>query len=1055
MPLPYRKLNPFVLSLFFLSGLCGLIYEIIWIRLLRLVMGNTVFSVSTVLTAFMGGLALGSYVAGRLIDRRGHPLKIYGILEGLIGLYCIAIPGIIAATQPLYRFLYQDVQTSFLLFSFLRFLICSGILLVPTTLMGATLPVLSKYFVRQADQLGWTIGKLYAINTFGAVIGAAGTGFALIPTLGVQRTLYAAVAINLAIALSVLLMVRRTSAPAASEQPPRPIPQEPRTSNLEPRTSVAFSIPPGLLLLSFGLAGFASMVYEVAWTRVLTLVIGSSVYAFSLMLTAFISGIGLGSIVFSRWIDRRRNLLFGFALIEIVIGLSALLFVPILGKLPLFFVHIIVRYSSYFGLLHLIEFGLILLLMLPPTTMMGVAFPLISKIYTRHLEQIGHSIGNVYSANTLGAILGSFMGGFILVPWLGIQQTIFVAVTVNLLLGIAFLLGNRLVLFWKRGAAAAILLVVVLFTAYVIPPWDQMLLTSAPYLYAYKYEKRATGQRESIAKAMKERRKILYHKEGVTTTVTVTQAGDEIFLKVNGKTDASSKKDLRTQSLLSHLPLLLHSNPRDVLLIGLGSGISLGAAEQHRNVESIECVEISPEVVEASHFFDHVNHRAGQDPRARIIVEDGRNHIALTSKQYDVIISQPSNLWISGMADLFTVEFFTLCRKHLRKGGLMGQWVQAYLMSRRDFQSVIRTFASVFPHVSLWESHAGEDYFLIGSVSEAPLSVRALEQRMIEEDVRRDLARINVLDAPTLLSCMVTAGPNVLQFTDEAPIHTDDNALLEFAAPKSMYRILYGSPEAYTLSDIAPYRTGPVPFLIDPGPAEINRIRRAYQARTRALSGRVYEAQHNTDQAIAEYQKALSLNPMDLEAVHRLPPLYFSQGYAYMRHNQNDLAIAAYRKGLAIQSDNANAYRNLGLLYERTGKIVQAELAYTRAVDLFPGFVEAWNNLGLLYIQERQYDKAIAAYQRAIQADRDYAIAHENLANAYLLTDQTDRAIAQYQQALRLNPDLIAAYTNLGTAYIKKGLYNKAKTAFQAALKRDPDNANIAQKLNQLRAMGY
>lgn len=1048
MTVSYRKLNPFILSFFFLSGVCGLIYEIIWIRLLRLVMGNTVFSVSTVLTAFMGGLALGSYIAGRLIDRRGHPLRIYGILEGLIGLYCIAIPGIIAATQPLYRVLYQNVQTSFLLFSLLRFLICGGILLVPTTLMGATLPVLSKHFVHRAEQLGWTVGKLYAINTFGAVIGAAGTGFILIPALGVQRTLYAAVAINIAIALSVLLMVRRTSVPVAA-------PEGASQSSAPQQERGTFSIPSGLLLLGFSLAGLASMIYEVAWTRILALVIGSSVYAFSLMLTAFIFGIGLGSIVFSRWIDRRKNLLLGFALIEIVIGLSALLFVPVLGQLPVLFVRIIVRYSPHFALLHLIEFGIIFLLMLVPTTMMGVAFPLISKIYTRHLGQIGRSIGSVYSANTLGGILGSFMGGFILVPWLGIQTTIFVAVSVNLLLGIGLLLGNRLVPFWKRGAAAMILFAVALYTAYVIPPWDRMLLTSAPYLYAYKYEKGATGQRESIAEVMKERRNILYHEEGVTTTVTVTHAGDEIFLKVNGKTDASSKKDLRTQSLLSHLPLLLHPDPRDVLLIGLGSGISLGAAEQHRDIESIECVEISPEVVEASRFFDHVNHQARQDPRARIIVEDGRNHIALTSKQYDVMISQPSNLWISGMADLFTADFFTLCRKHLKKGGLMGQWVQAYLMSKRDFQSVIRTFSSVFPNVSLWESHAGEDYFLIGSVSELPLNVRTLEQRMAEEDVRRDLARINIPDAPTLLSSMVTAGPGVFHLADHVPIHTDDNALLEFAAPKSMYRILYGSPDAYTLSDIAPYRTGPVPFLVDPRPADINRIHRAYQARTHALSGRAYEVQHDTDQAIAEYQKALSLNPMDLEALHRLPALYFSEGYAYMRRNQNDLAIETYRKGLDIQPDNANAYRNLGLLYERTGKILQAEQAYSRGVDLFPDFVEAWNNLGLLYIEERQYDKAIAAYQRAIQADRDYAMAHENLANAYLLTDQTDLAIAQYQHALRLDPDRIAAYANLGTAYTGKGLYKKAQTVFQAALKRDPDNTNIARKLNQLKAMGY
>ena len=1044
-----RRVHLLVLTFFFLSGVCGLIYETVWMRLLRLVMGNTVYSVSTVLTAFMGGLSLGSYVAGRLVDRTERPLRIYGILQGGIGLYCLILPFLIAGTKPLYRVLYQNVQTSFFLLSLLRFSISFAILLVPTTMMGATLPILSKYFVDRSDRLGWTIGKLYAINTFGGMLGAFSAGFFLIPMMGVRATTYTAVLINLAIGLSVLLLLKEQQSIQEARHSPLPTPHSPLTK--KPGSPIPLS--PALLLVAFGGAGFASLVYEVAWTKVLALILGSSVYAFSMMLTTFIFGIGLGSIAFSKLIDRRKDLVLGLGTAELIIGVSALGVVPILGKLPIFVVPIMVRFSRSFALLSLIEFGIVFLLMVVPTTMMGVVFPLVSKLYTRSLSRIGRSVGNVYASNTLGTILGSFSAGFLLVPWLGIQRTILLAVLINVGIGLVFLFLSAWRP-WKKTAVAVPTALFVALFSFWIPPWDRAILSSAPYLYAYKYERKTEGK-GGLAQVMTARRKILYHKEGITATVTVTQSADELFLKVNGKTDASSKGDLRTQSLLVHLPLLLHPKPEKALLIGLGSGISLGAMEQHSVVRAIDCVEISPEVVEASRYFDAVNYHALDDPRAHLIVEDGRNHIALTRERYDVIVSQPSNLWISGMADLFTQEFFALCRKRLKEGGVMGQWVQAYLMSKRDFKSVVRTFASVFPVVSLWESEMDGDYFLIGSEHRTRIEYGTLANRMAEARVAADLARIGVPDPPSMLAGFVMTGERVKRFAQGGQLHTDDNALLEFSAPKSMVRTLYGSPDAFGLEDLEAYRSDPFGMVTGLTSPQREAVQRAYEARRLVVLGEITKAKGETSQAIEVLEQALRLRPNDSQARHALSKLIFSEAYQAMRGGQDDLAMGLYERGLAVYPDDANAYRNLGLVYERMGMHGQAMRAYRKATEIYPNFVEAYANLGLLYVKMRLYDEAIRAFQKSIELDPTYGNITYHLGNVYAVRGMYDEAAAAYEKAVEQDPRSVRVLDRLAIAYMRTGRHKEAKKTWETLLRLDSGHLNAKRRLEQLKGMGY
>ncbi|MBI2877502.1 MAG: fused MFS/spermidine synthase, partial [Candidatus Tectomicrobia bacterium] len=750
-----------LLLFFFLSGACGLIYEVVWTRMLTLVIGNTVFSVTTVLTAFMGGLALGSYLAGRLIDRRYNPLKAYGWLEGAIGLYCLLIPWLIEALVPLYRFLYLSFQDSFYALSLMRFLVCGSLLLVPTTLMGATLPILSKSLVGRMDRLGREIGRLYALNTFGAVLGSFGTGFFLIPALGIRSTILLAAAVNLGIALAVLLLARspHRGGEASQEAPEERAPKKKKKPVAEPVQEVPAITPSPielrLLLWGLGVSGFAAMVYQISWTRVLSLAIGSSTYAFCLILTAFICGLALGSLLFSWFLDRWKALTLLFGLTEVAIGVTALLIVPALGRLPIYIVGVIQTYASSFAQLQGIEFGLTFLLVLVPTLLLGVTFPLVSKVYTTGLEVIGRSVGNVYAVNTLGAILGSFCGGFLMLPWLGIQGSIMAAAALNLLVGGLVCLGSPSLSRLQRGAVGGIALALVPLAFFLIPSWDRHILNSGSYLYADIYEPESNASQ--VQKAMRSQGQLLYYREGVSATVSVLRRAvdQSLTLQINGKVDASTRRrDMPTQLVSGHLPLLLHPKPQEVLLIGLGSGVTLGAAVQHP-IRRVDVVEISPEVVEAARYFSVQNHNALAHPRTRLIIGDGRNHVLLGDARYDVIISEPSNLWIAGMAHLFTQDFYQLARERLRPGGVMCQWIQGYLMASNDFKSLVRTFLQAFPRASLWEVSVGGDYLLIGMRDGWSQGYRSLRARAGSPGIREDLGFVGLVDPVDLLGLFV------------------------------------------------------------------------------------------------------------------------------------------------------------------------------------------------------------------------------------------------------------------------------------------------------------
>jgi spermidine synthase len=1074
--LALRWTGPLILTFLLFSGTCGLIYEILWMKMLTLVIGNTVFSITTVLTAFMGGLALGSFLAGRLEDKIKNPLRIYGLLEGGIGAYALLVPFLIVATEPLFRFIYQNVNPSFYGFSLLRFFVCGIILLVPTTLMGATLPVISKYFVKRQTHLGWTVSKIYGVNTFGAVLGSFAAGFILIPRLGITLTIYSAAFLNLAIAACVLILFRNRPQ-VELEEKKEEFKEKEKKKKKKKKREIEEGVIQGrwktitfVVMAGIGLSGVAAMIYQIAWTRVLSLSIGSSVYAFSLIVTAFICGLALGSLFIGKFIDRRKHLVLGLAVVEGIIGISALLVVPLLGKLPVVAAKSVFSSINSFKHIHFAEFGIIFPLLLIPTFMMGAAVPMAIKICARDVKRVGKFFGNVYAANTLGAIFGSFIAGFLLIPWLGAQKSIFFAVSMNIFVAVIIVLHAPTLAIPRRVAVALVTAVIAVVLWYPISTWDTSILTSGPYLYADLYKNVSVQKGLELEAAMKEGYQLLFFKEGLNAVVSVKKTTDgDLVLEINGKADATAKSDAATQLMLGHLPLLLHQSAEDALIIGLGSGMTLGAVERYP-VKAVDVVEIERAVVEASKYFQDFTGDALNDQRVSLIVADGRNHLALTHKQYDVIISEPSNPWISGMANLFTREFFELAKRRLRKGGLMCQWVHAYSMSSVDFKTIVRTFHTAFPHVMVWEASLGGDYLLIGSPEDLNIDYQMLLGRLDDESMRADLVKMNITDLASFLNRLVITKEAIAEYTKGASLHTDDNSLLEYSAPKALLE----GRSTVLLDELYHCRSDPVSMLRSLLSVEITAeiqkdLLERFEARKEVLRGYIRYAKGAAQDAIKKFEDALVLSPDDYDATYLLAKLNYEIGNLSKNKKRPNEATKSYEKSIKaidnfIKGDRAllsghfdlevlyaKANLDLGTTALKANRLEQAAEAFKKSTSGEVRYAGAHNNLGIVYERTGRYDAAVNQYQLAIELDPNLVSAHMNIGNTRIKQEKFKEAIESYHQIQKLRPDFALTNYNLGVAYFKQNQWAKAEKEWMRAMELNPDFSEAQKKLNDVR----
>jgi spermidine synthase len=798
-----------LLVVFLLSGASGLIYEVVWSRALVLVFGSTTHAVSTVLAAFMGGLALGSILVGRRGDRLRHPLRVYAWIEVAIAVTALAVLALLPAMVPIYRLLWGVVGDSPTGVTTLRFVLACLVLLPPTTLMGATLPILSAYLERAgqassglqetaARDRGTGAGALYAANTLGAVAGVAAAGFLLLPALGMRASALAAAACNLIAAAAAFRLARRSDhLPCASVS---------AVSHEGEATSPSATAPvpaghPVVLMVAFGISGAGALIFEVVWTRVLSLVLGSSTQAFTIMLTTFLAGLALGSAAATRLLRRLPDPILAFALTEVAAGAWAFFGIRLFPELPYTFVELFRAAGGPTPLFHAGRFLIAALVMLPPTLFLGAAFPLAARAALAVRSTVSDQVASLYTANTVGAILGSCAAGFLLIPAFGLQNTLVAGCMAVLAAGAVLLAAAPSARPLPRHVLAAALLVSVLVLPGATPPWNSAAMTSGVFQYAPHYIQQFKSRSEFLQYHASQGE--LFYKDGPTTTVSVERRSERIngeintVLSVNGKVDASSAGDTDTQVLLGQLPLLAARRAGSVLVIGMGSGVTAGSALTHP-VSSLAIVEIEPAIIEAQTFFENVNGRPLMDPRTTVRINDARNDLLMSDETYDVIISEPSNPWITGPSRLFTREFFELARTRLNPGGLLCQWVQLYGLDHDALATILRTYAAVFPHRLVFKGSPG-DLLILGSTGPINLDVEEIASRMKNPPVAADLARIDVAEPADLFSRFrlddngieayismgsASAGPG----HDDGLLNTDDNAKVEFAAARTLYQ---------------------------------------------------------------------------------------------------------------------------------------------------------------------------------------------------------------------------------------------------------------------------
>jgi len=1032
------SLEASILVLFFFSGASALIYEVVWVRQLTNVFGGSAFAIATVLAAFMAGLALGSTLLGRFIDRRGHPLVVYGVLEAGIAVWALALPALLGALDRLYVGIYQGAHPGFHTLSLIRFILSFLVLLPPTTLMGGTLPVLGKLLLRERAGLGVRAGILYGINTLGAVLGTFAAGFFLLPLLGMRGTTWTAVCVNLGVALLAVGLSRRIPIAAVSVPPEQlPAPSSPGTS---PRLRRA-------VLAVYAASGFAALAYEVAWTKTLSMILGTTNYAFTSMLATFLLGLALGSLLFGRLADRSRRVEALLAEVQLLIPLFALLTIPILEKLPQLFVDAFPHlhtWAAQEGYRILLAASTLFL----PAVLMGGTFPLVTRVYVGDRSNTGRDLGVLYAANTVGAILGSFLAGFVLIPALGRQNTILAATLVNVAAAVFLLVSVS----WRRvpgpyrwaTTAAAVLLVPAVSIG--LRPWNPRIMASGAYLYA-PLMKPGTSIEEGL-----EGSNLFFYEESTEATISLWQSDAVTSLRTNGKVEASSHGDMATQRLISHLPLFYHSGePRRALMIGLASGISVGSLLTHP-LDHVDTVELMPSMLHAARYFDAYNHNCLDDPRLDVILNDGRNELLLTDKKYDVIVSEPSNPWIAGVGSLFTREFFELTKSRLAPGGVVCQWVQTYQFRDEDLRTILATFRDAYPYLHMWEGAAG-DLILVGSEEPLVLDLDRVRAEL-QGPPGEDLAEVEILPLPQLLGYFVTDRDGISEWVGDWPRRvTDDNLYLEYAIPRHMFE---KGVAVNVLTFLGVHK--PVEGILKPGQADstlvagIARYRRAHETALRAFFHQPAPGQPQDPEQLA----ALAYSEAPDELVARS---------VYSRH-VNDEAIEAFladnkpealeifRKVSEIgnREERALALNNMGAIYYEASDWDSARVTWEACLAEEPNFPIVNYNLALLLAKQGEHDRAIDLLRRAIIYEPENAGSRNNLAYYLALEDKDlDEAEQQARRAVALDPDPNIRDT-LGFVLLKRGEWPEAARILDSVVQENPSAMETWLRLGMARA---
>jgi spermidine synthase len=963
------------------SGGAALVYESLWMRSFGLIFGNTTDAVAMVLAVFMGGLAVGSALAARRASP--DPLRAYALVELTVGATALVTLPLLRGVPWAYGALVAHTGLEGPAETTGRVVLASVVLLPATVMLGMTVPLAVEALARIGRPVRASFGRLYLLNTLGGAAGVALGPFVLVPLLGVRGTLVTAAAGSLLVGGLVLLWRREAGAlatPGAGMQPAG----EGGAAAASPLADGAArrsTLVAGLAIAS----GAATFGVEVLWTRSYVLVIGSSIYAFNLMLVAVLLGIAGGAAVYGRVrgaITRPRRavgLLFSGAGVAVLagqwaIGALPVVYLAMLDVLPVSFV------AHQLG-------GLVLCLatMLPVTLVLGLTFPLLMHLADAEGGSAQEASGRLYAWNTAGAIAGALASDLLLVPRLGLQPPylVFAALLVG---GGAWALAEGAA--WRpvpRALVPAGLVVALFAAAPWWSPWDPVLMSSGVHRYGLEWRERL-GSALALGSWLREQRELVFYEEGPEAVVAVSQTPTgRRFLSVNGKTDAGSgAQDVLTQKFIAHVPMLLHPSPRRVLVIGWGSGATAASAALYPAVETIECVEIEPAVFAAAPLFAKLGGRLLEDPRFSVSFRDGRNHLLRARERWDVIVSEPSNPWISGVSNLFTQEFYEVARDRLAFGGIFGQWFHYYNLDDSDVKVEVKTFYTVFPHASLWlvppftttdgTKTLGADILLVGSVEPHALDWSRLVKALGDTPVGKDVRATRVLDDPLSLLATWAMGRREMKrwveegetFASAIPLNTDDHPYIELVAPRRTVM----TPEEAARAASAQYASmseasGDARDALrrDPeGGGEPAEVAAFY----RELAERHIVAEQ-PQRALRALDAAAAARPEDGAAHTRAAELLLERG-------RQPEALGRLRMAVRTDPDDVRAWELLGQLAIDRRDYQLAESAHRAMLRREPSNVNAWLRLGAVLARQGKWAEASEALGWARQLDPDVPV---------------------------------------------------------------------------------
>lgn len=943
-----------------------MIDEVVWVRLLKLTLGNTVYASSIVVSVFMGGLALGALLMARYCDRVQRHLRLYALLETCVTLTALLLPLGLKLADNIYIWFYQAFNPSHTLLLFVQVVISAGILLVPSMLMGSTLPLLGRFITSLERETGHLVGKLYALNTLGAATGCFLAGFIFIGTFGVMGSLYIAAALNLLVAFGGWFL-SRFSGLSVTEAEEAVASIEPATSGLQATESKFY-----LLILAFFMSGLISIGYEILWMRSIVHLLGGVTYVFSAVLTVYLLGNVMGVALGSRLARKLKIPAVGFAVTLSLLGVCGIFYLqtlilwtsdylPMVNK-GLEDIHTWIPVSPY------ITKPLVqsLFLFLIPTILMGIGFPIALQAWANYMHQVGRTTGTAYGANTIGAVAGGILTGFVLIPWLGLQRSIQV-------LGLAGLwMAAWLCLSFARKSGLvrrlALVGLAVIITGYVF---------TTP-----------KGQFDRIIAMNPELPKgdLLYVKEGTTTTVSVHRDVRDGLLKLfsSGQALAGESQGTRCdQKILGHLGVLLRQNTQRALSVGFGSGETTLCLSTHK-LEGVYCVEIAREVVEtALEFFTHINLGDELDSEINMIYMDAKNYLHLTDSRYDVIMNDSIHPRLfAENASLHTREYFESARDRLNENGLMVCWIPTFDMPVAVLDSILGTMMEVFPHVTIWypNRYHVNFFWAVGSRQAQQYSPRYIQDELSQAAVHESLSVIDMNNSIDVLAYYICDKRQLSRQITQYHVNSDYSPFVEFCTD-----------------------------FDDPDPVTFNRY--ILEIRDRSLLDHLDWqgfSEEEKQEWIKEYEKIYDVSTFLLQA-------YGTQnGLEQLEYCMAGLALLPGQPALldALEEANKRLYADSVRLIA-VGRYYEALVLAQKIFDIDPRSFTGWMIRSGAMMGGGNLEKALIAARRAIRMDPDNANGYLNLGFILSALKKYDQAIDSYRKALQLNPDSSSAMESL------------------------------------------